>query len=80
MIYLSAANSNKQKLDRVQARAEKVGGFSVESLDSRRSAALIGFTFKLLDGDGRGLLNEFIPTVVEPDPFFFSLFEASGTK
>ena len=66
LVYMSAATSNKQKVDRVQARAEKVGGFTVESLDSRRSAALIGFVFKLLDGDGRGLLNEFIPTVVEP--------------
>ena len=37
----------------------------MESLDSRWSAALIGFVFKLLDGDGRGLLNEIIPTVVE---------------
>ena len=38
----------------------------MESLDSRRSAALIGFVFKLLDGEGRGLLNDFIPIVVEP--------------
>ena len=34
-------------------------------MGSRREASLIGFVFKLLDGDGRGLLNEFIPTVTQ---------------
>ena len=29
------------------------------------SKSLIGFVFKLLDGDGRGLLNEFVPTLQE---------------
>jgi hypothetical protein len=64
--YLSAGASIKAKLDRVQAAAERMGKFKVESLDSRREASLIGFTFKLLDGAGRGLLQDFIPTLEMP--------------
>ena len=64
--YMSAGESIKSKLDKVQAAAERLGGFSVEPLRSRREAALIGFAFKLLDGDGRGLLNDFIPTLHQP--------------
>ena len=64
--YLSAGASIKAKLDRVQAAAERMGKFKVESLDSRREASLIGFTSKLLDGAGRGLLQDFIPTLEMP--------------
>ena len=32
--------------------AERFGGFQVQPLSSRREASLIGFLFKLLDGDG----------------------------
>jgi hypothetical protein len=66
LVYMCAAASTKEKLDRVQSAAAKMGQFEVESLGSRRQAGLIGFVFKLLDGDGRGMLNEFIPTLVEP--------------
>ena len=55
--YMIAAPSNLQKLDRIQATAERLGGFKVESLESRRDASLIGLVFKLLDGDGRGKLS-----------------------
>ena len=61
--YMSAGSSYKEKLERIQAVAERMGGFEVESLDSRREASLIGFIFKLLDGEGRGMLNDFIPTL-----------------
>ena len=40
-----------------------MGNFSVESLGSRRDASLIGFILKLLDEDGWGVLNDFIPTL-----------------
>ena len=66
LVYMGAADSTKEKLDRVQHAAAKMGQFEVESLGSRRQAALIGLVFKLLDGDGRGMLNEFIPTLMEP--------------
>ena len=64
--YMSAGESIKFKLDKVQAAAERLGGFSVEPLRLRREAALIGFVFKLLDGDGRGLLNDFAPALLQP--------------
>ena len=63
--YMSAGDTHTNRLDKIQTAAEKLGGFKVESLRSRREASLIGFVFKLLDGDGRGLLNEFIPIVQE---------------
>jgi len=63
--YMSAGDTHTGRLDKIQSAAERMGGFKVESLRSRREASLIGFVFKLLDGDGRGLLNEFIPTVQE---------------
>jgi len=59
--YLSAAPTHIAKLDKIQTAAEKAGEFKVETLSSRREAALIGLIFKLLDGDGRGGLNEFVP-------------------
>ena len=40
--YMIAAPSNLQKLDRIQATAERLGGFKVESLESKRDASLIG--------------------------------------
>ena len=66
--YMIAAPTTIKKLDRVQEAAEKLGGFKVESLESRREASLIGFTFKILDGKGRGQLNDYIPEIVELNP------------
>ena len=66
--YMIAAPSTLKKLDRVQAAAEKLGEFKVESLESRREASLIGLTFKLLDGKGRGQLNDYTPEIVELNP------------
>ena len=63
MEYLSTGASTKAKFERVQAVVERVGKFKVESLDSRREASLIGFTFKLLDAEGRWLLQDFIKTL-----------------
>ena len=65
LVYMSAAASNKEKLDRVQSAAAKMGQFEIESLGSRRQAALIGFVFKLMNGDGREMLNDFIHTLIE---------------
>ena len=38
LVYMGAARSHLDKLDRVQRSAEKNGGFKVESLQSRRGA------------------------------------------
>ena len=37
----------------------------MESLQSRREAAAISLTFKLLDGGGRGVLKNMLPTLVD---------------
>ena len=63
-----AATTHLQKLDRIQRAAEKLGNFKVGSLESRRDASLIGLLFKLLDGDGRGKLNDFKPTIIDVAP------------
>lgn len=63
LVYMSAGSSYKERLDHVQHAAEKMCQFKIESLESRRHASLIGFVFKLLDGGGRGMLNDFIPTI-----------------
>ena len=63
MVTIPAGSSYKERLDRVQAAAGQMGSFSVKSLGSRRETALIEFTLKLLDKNGRGLLNDFIPTI-----------------
>jgi hypothetical protein len=41
-----------------------------ESLRSRREAALLGLSFKLLDGAGRGALQEFAPILSVSYPDF----------
>ena len=52
--FRGAAVSHLNKLDVIQDRCSKIGGFELESLASRRDASLIGLVLKLLDGDGRG--------------------------
>ena len=59
--FMGAAQSHLQKLDRIQRRAERLGGFKLESLQSRREASVLSRAFKLLDGAGRGALQEQAP-------------------
>ena len=58
---MGAAQSHLQKLDRIQRRAERLGGFKLESLQSRREASVLSRAFKLLDRAGRGALQEQAP-------------------
>ena len=78
--YLSAAPSHLARLDKIQASAEKFGGFQGEPLSSRREASLIGFLFKLLDGDGRGELNAYVPVLSEHSPIFNSRHDSSSIQ
>ena len=41
-----------------------IGNFKVNSLRVRREANAIGFTLKLLDGDGRGILDSYKPRFI----------------
>jgi hypothetical protein len=63
--FMGAADTHLHKLDAVQRAAERIGRFQVESLQSRREAAAISLTFKLLDGRGRGVLKNFVPKVID---------------
>ena len=58
---MGAADSHLAKLDRIQTSAERICGFKMESLSSRRDAAAFSLAVKMLSGKGRGILNDFTP-------------------
>ena len=62
-LYMSACPTHLAKLDKIQTAAEKMGGFELESLADRREAAALSLGLKLLDGAGRGSLQEFAPVL-----------------
>ena len=64
--WMGAAQTHLDKLDMIQLSAQKIGDFSVESLQSRREVATLSLALKLLDGNGRGDLQSFVPTLIEP--------------
>ena len=66
LVYMGAAKSHLDKLDRVQESAMKLCGFEIESLQSRREAAAIGLALDLLDGKGYGELQDHVSTLIEP--------------
>lgn len=58
--YMGAAPVHLKKLDQVQRAAERMCGCKFEqSLSGRREAAAFGLACKLLDGKGRGRLQDF---------------------
>jgi hypothetical protein len=61
VLYMGAADSHLAKLDRIQTSAERICGFKMESLSSRRDAAAFSLAVKMLSGKGRGILNDFTP-------------------
>ena len=66
VVYMGAAQSHLDKLDRVQDSAQRLGGFVAEPLQSRREAAALSLAFDLLDDKGYGELSTYKPTVYEP--------------
>ena len=68
LVYMGAAKSHLDKLDRVQESAipVKLCGFEIESLESRREAAAIGLALDLLDGKGCGELQDHVSVLIEP--------------
>ena len=62
--FMGAAPEHLKKLDAVQRSAERIGHFEIESLQSRREATAVAFTLKLLDGAGRGVLKNHVPTLI----------------
>jgi hypothetical protein len=52
--FMGAEDTHFLRLDQIQLAAEKIGRFKVEPISSRREAAVVTLTCKLLDGQGRG--------------------------
>ena len=80
VVYMGAADSHLDKLDRIQRSAEKIGKFTVEPLKCRREAAAISLALKLLDGRGRGRLQDHTPTLVDIKTIRFSRHTSNGLK
>ena len=64
MQFMGADKIHLEKFDKIQRRAMKIVNFKVNSLRVRREANAIGFTLKLLDGDGRGILDSYKPKFI----------------
>jgi hypothetical protein len=64
VLFMGASDSHLKKLDAVQHTAERLGGFQVESLKSRREAAAISLALKLLAGDCKPGLQRFAPELI----------------
>ena len=54
LLYFGAAKCHLDHLDALQHRAAGICHCTFPSLESRRHAAAIGLTCRLLDGEGRG--------------------------
>ena len=65
MQFMGAADVHLKKLDTIHEKAQRIGNFTVGPLNLRRDAQAIAFTLKLLDGKGRGVLNEYIPKFID---------------
>ena len=63
--FMGVAATHLGKLDAMQRTVERIGRFKAESLKSRREAAAIILTLKLMAGEGRGVLNHFTPVLVD---------------
>ena len=65
IVYWGAADTHLGKLDKIQNRAKSMiqGNLknNIPSLEARRKAAAVGLTCKLLDGQGRGKLQDLKP-------------------
>ena len=59
--YMGARQVHLEKLDRIQRKAQRICGCEFRSLESRRRAVAYGLACKLLDGEGRGQLQDFKP-------------------
>ena len=62
--YFAAAPGYLQRLDRIQATAERLCGHSFTALGDRRKAAAFGLICKLLDGECIGQLQQMCPVLV----------------
>ena len=64
LLYFGAAKGYLKRLDALQCRAASICHSTFPSLKSRRHATAIGLLCRLLDGEGRGDLQSFVPHFV----------------
>ena len=62
ILYSSAVLSHVSRLDSLQSRIENMCGFMFPSLSDHRSASILGFKCRRLDGEGHGNLQTFRPS------------------
>jgi len=62
ILYSSAAFSHLNRLNSLQRRVENMCGFFIPTLVCRRDASILGFTCRLLNGEGQGNLQSFCPS------------------
>ena len=80
VVYMDAAQTHLEKLDRLQRSAERIGNFKVESLESRREAAAVRLALKLMDGQGRGKLQDFAPQIADVGSYRPSRHHTNGMR
>ena len=68
LLYFGAARGYLKRLDALQCRAASVCHSTFPSLESHWHAAVIGFLCWLLDGEGHGDLQLFLPHFVTSVP------------
>ena len=62
ILYPGAASSHVNRLESFQSQIESMCGSTFSSLIDQRHAYILGFTCRLIDGEGRGNLQTFCPT------------------
>ena len=80
VVYMGAAQTHLEKLERVQRSAERIGNFKVEPLESRREAAAVRLALKLMDGQGRGKLQDFAPQIADVGSYRPSRHHTNGMR
>jgi hypothetical protein len=80
VVYMGAAQTHLEKLDRLQRSAERIGNFKIESLESRREAAAIRLALKLMDGRGRGRLQDYAPQIMDMGSYRPSRHHTNGMR
>ena len=67
ILYTGAASGHLQRLDHLQNRIQQTCCSTFQSLSHRRNAAIIGLICRLLNGEGRGNLQDYCPRFCHVD-------------
>ena len=67
ILYTGVASSHLQRLDHLQTQIQWTCCSTFQSLSHRCNAAIIGLVCRLLDGEGRGNLQDYCPRFCRVD-------------